>query len=390
MTKVKISFTPYGGVKRKSFSAQIGLAVSKLTETCKGKNLFYLYHGGVIDQELLNLSNLVISSENIEVNKDIVVIKDSLLISEGSVINISEGGKLRILFDPKSHNNALFVTDACNNYCIMCPQPPKPTISLGIKEYLINIIDLIRNEDSPETLGITGGEPTVINKDLIDVIIRINEKFPNTIIQLLSNGRIFAYQDYTKAMSAVSSNMFIGIPIFGATSEIHDFIVQSKGAFNQTIAGIYECRRNKIDIELRVVLHKYTIKELELIIQFIKRTLPFVNHVALMGMENMGFAKMNYNDLWIDPIEYKDTLRHAVIDLNRAGISTSIFNLPFCVLASDIWDFSKQSISDYKTNYLKQCNECIKRDDCAGLFSSTNDKFRLTKPENINLIKDII
>ncbi|MFA0477505.1 His-Xaa-Ser system radical SAM maturase HxsC [Vibrio splendidus] len=389
MSEVKISFIPNGGVKRKSYTAQMGLAVSQLTESCYGKNLFYLYDGGDIDQELLQLSSLVISRNDISSTKETILISEDIdAINNGSVVNVSAAGKIRILFNPKSSNNALFVTDACNNYCVMCPQPPKPTISPKTKEYLMDIIDLIREEDSPETIGITGGEPTIIGRDLIDVMLSITFKFPTTVIQLLSNGRLFSYPDYTREMAELSPNMFVGIPLFGSTPETHDFIVQSKGAFDQTIAGIYECRRQKISVELRVVLHKYTTNELHNIVHLIKRTLPFVSHIALMGMENMGFAKMNYSDLWIDPIDYKTSLKDAVLDLNSFGLSVSVFNLPFCVLSSEIWEFSRQSISDYKTTYMKQCDICSKKPECSGLFSSTSDKFKLTKTINISPIKE--
>ncbi len=388
MSDVKISFIPKGGVKRNSFTAQMGLAIRQLTESCIGKNLIYLYDGGELDNELLVKCNLIISQIEVSLAKETIVVKDIDFINDGSIINISEAGKLRVLFNPKSNNNALFVTDACNNYCVMCPQPPKPVISPNTKEYLMNIIDLIRDEDRPNTIGITGGEPTIIGRDLIDVMLSIKNKFPDTVIQLLSNGRLFSYPDYAQEMAEISSNMFIGIPLFGATPERHDFIVQNKGAFEQAIAGMYECRRNKISIELRIVLHKYTIEDLNNIVHLIKRTLPFVNHIALMGMENMGFAKMNYSDLWIDPIEYKNLLKDTVLELSRFGLSVSVFNLPFCVLSPEIWQFSKQSISDYKTAYLNQCDDCVKKSECAGLFSSTNDKFKLTELNNISPIKE--
>jgi hypothetical protein len=41
---------------------------------------------------------------------------------------------------------------------------------------------------------------------------------------------------------------------------------------------------------------------------WIARNLPFVDHVALMGLENTGFAIANEALLWIDPMDYCDDL----------------------------------------------------------------------------------
>jgi hypothetical protein len=35
---------------------------------------------------------------------------------------------------------------------------------------------------------------------------------------------------------------------------------------------------------------------------WLARNLPFVDHVALMGLENTGFALANQDLLWIDPL----------------------------------------------------------------------------------------
>lgn len=362
---------------------QLGLAVCSWSDDYQGKNVLYYYKGGELDQTMLEKASLIVTKQPVgEVSLPVVKVDYDYLV-EGSVLQIAPSGKIRVMFNPESGNNALFVTDACNNYCVMCPQPPKPVSIEHCTDYLLEIISLIRECDAPESLGITGGEPTMIREGLIEVISKASEKFPETVIQLLSNGRFFAYRDYTKELGATTKKLFVGIPLFGATSDIHDYIVQAKGAFEQTINGIYECKRQGIEVELRVVLHKHTVEELDLLVEFIHRNLPFVNHVALMGMENMGFAKMNYKDLWIDPVEYKAKLSHVVGMLTLFGMNVSVFNLPFCLVDPSIWNHCRQSISDFKTAYHPSCELCSMKSECAGFFSSTNEKFLLTDTINI-------
>lgn len=385
MSVVKINFKPISDVYNIQYVEQIALAVNSWSDDYTGKNIFYLYDGGDVDHVLVSAAKLIIcpSNKSIQGAVPVLEIDDFECLVDGSVISINAAGKMRVLFNPHSRNNALFVTDACNNYCIMCPQPPKPFLKETSTSQLKEILSLIRSEDAPEVLGITGGEPTMIKEGLLEVIEIIKNKFPSTGIQLLSNGRLFAYGDFTHALGDITKNIFVCIPLFGATPDIHDYIVQSEGAFDQTLAGLYECKRNNIDIELRVVLHKQTIEDLDLLVEFIHRNLPFVGHVAFMGMENMGFAKMNYSELWIDPVDYMDVLSSAVKTLSRFGMTVSVFNLPFCIVDKNIWNHCKQSISDFKTVYSEKCNCCSKKSECAGFFSSTNSKFLLTEYKNI-------
>ena len=71
-----------------------------------------------------------------------------------------------------------------------------------------------------------------------------------------------------------------------------------------------------------------------------------------MGMEVTGLCLENIEELWIDPLEYKDILREAVLHNNRQLMNVSIYNIPLCLIHKDIWSFSRQSISPWKNVYL--------------------------------------
>jgi hypothetical protein len=79
-------------------------------------------------------------------------------------------------------------------------------------------------------------------------------------------------------------------------------------------------------IEIRFVIHRQTFSRLAHTTQFIARNLPFVDQVALMGLEMTGFTKANLEALWIDPIEYQTELREAVEEFRRARIPVMIYN----------------------------------------------------------------
>src|SRR5262249_54848364 len=129
-------------------------------------------------------------------------------------------------------------------------------------------------------------------------------------------------------------------------------------------------------VEIRVVIHKQTAPYLVDIAEFIARNLPFVNQVALMGLEMIGFARANIDDVWIDPIEYREELRQAVMLLDRRRIKTMIYNHQLCLVDREVWPWTVKSISDWKNEYHPECLNCSVRDRCGGFFFSA--KYRMS------------
>ena len=74
-------------------------------------------------------------------------------------------------------------------------------------------------------------------------------------------------------------------------------------------------------VEIRVVLHRLTAPIIVETCRWIARNLPFVDHVALMGLENTGFAIANDAMLWMDPMDYCEPLAKAVDHLVAAGVT---------------------------------------------------------------------
>jgi His-Xaa-Ser system radical SAM maturase HxsC len=278
-------------------------------------------------------------------------------------------GYVRTLLRPDSQHNALLVTERCNSFCLMCSQPP---IDRDDSE-LVNInIEAIRLMDPPpKTLGITGGEPTLLGSELFRVVAAIREKLPQADIHMLTNGRRFAWPQFTEAfMEARPDRLTMGIPVYADNAPDHDYVVQARGAFDQTIQGLHQLARHDQFIEIRVVLHALTIPRLRHLAQYIYRNLPFAAHVAIMGLEITGFTRPNLNQLWVDPFDYQRELEDAVEYLAIRGMNVSIYNHQLCVLQERLWKFARRSISDWKNIYLPFCDSCRVRDKCAGLFKS--------------------
>lgn len=291
-------------------------------------------------------------------------------ITDGSIIAINPGGQIFTLYRPESSNNSIFATGRCNSDCIMCSQPPISNEPDDMVDEHLRMIDLI--SVPPDTIGITGGEPTLLREQLIKILSRIKDRLPNTSVHMLTNGRMYAYKDFTREIAGVGLSKFLSaVPLYASNAADHDYIVQSKGAFDETIVGLYNAAENGLDVEIRVVLHKQTVDQLDDLVEFIYRNLPFVKHIALMGLENMGYVKRNWELLWIDPVDYADKLERAVKYMFYRRMNVSIYNLQLCVLPKTVWEFTRKSISDYKNIFLDECEQCSVSDSCGGLFKSS-------------------
>jgi His-Xaa-Ser system radical SAM maturase HxsC len=293
----------------------------------------------------------------------------------GDIVRINpKRNALRALYRKHSPHNALLMTERCNNFCLMCSQPPKDIDDSYIIEDVLRMIPLM----SPETkeITITGGEPTLLGQNLVQIIHCLKNHLPSTAVHILSNGRGFKDWDYAQSIAKIRHHdLMIGIPVYSDISSIHDYVVQADGAFDDTIRGIINLKSVGVKVEIRVVLHRLTYERLPDLARFICRNLTFCDHVALMGLEMTGFTKINLDKLWIDPKEYQPQLREAVEILAQARMTVSIYNHQLCILDPSLVAFNRKSISDWKNEYMPECENCTRKSECGGFFSSAKLRY---------------
>ncbi|RJW86825.1 His-Xaa-Ser system radical SAM maturase HxsC [Bacteroides sp. AF35-22] len=300
-------------------------------------------------------------------DKPYCVVNSVESFNDGDVVVINKKGEIIFVYEINSNHNALMATERCNHRCIMCPQPPilqeKDKTPFNLQ--LISLFDKHTQE-----IGITGGEPTLIGDNLFTLINHIKKELPQTAISILSNGVKFADKEYAmKLAKCRHQDLQIDIPLFSDIAEEHNRIVGAK-TFYKTVQGLYNLALFRQRIGLRIVVHKQTYKRLPQFADFIYHNFPFVAQVAFMQMETTGLAKENFEELWIDPYDYNNELREAVLLLADRGMKPYIYNGQLCVLPEDIRCYAQQSISDWKDIYIEECDGCVLKGQCAGFFES--------------------
>lgn len=296
--------------------------------------------------------------------------RDVETLSDGDIIAIEPNGNINVLYEKNSIHNALFVTERCNCYCIMCPQPPvakeEEKTSLILK--IISLID----EDA-QTLGITGGEPTLLGEQLIEIITTCKQRLPKTKLIILTNGiRLEDFDFVKKLMMIKHPDLTIDIPLHSDTDTEHNKIARVNG-FYKTIQGLYNLARFSQKIGLRIVMHGLNYKRLPSLAEFIYHNFPFVSHIAFMQMETFGLARDNLESVWIDPYNYNEQLEKAVTYLWRRGMGVSIYNAQLCVIPKSLWKYARKSISTWKNIYIDECDNCNYKNKCGGFFASSLD-----------------
>jgi His-Xaa-Ser system radical SAM maturase HxsC len=316
------------------------------------------------------LTNLELLGHDYDGRSVVYGVKTFDHLSEGDIVAITSDGLIQTIYRVNSHQNFILATERCNSNCLMCSQPPKDRDDIHwlyqIHQKMIPLIP----KDCQE-IGITGGEPTLMGDLFFDMLSQFKSELPETDLHCLTNGRSFAWKNIANRLGELQlDRLMLGIPIYSDYYQIHDYIVQAKDAFNQTIQGLYNLAANGQRIEVRVVLQKQSIGRLVKLAKYIYRNLPFVEHVTFMGLEYQGYTPFNIDKLWIDPVDYMDELAEAVEYLSCRDMNVSIYNSQLCLMPKHLWQYSRKSISDWKNVYLEACTNCSVQEHCGGLFAS--------------------
>lgn len=314
-------------------------------------------------------SAVLSNKSQIETTNSIVhSISELSSLKNGDIVEIDPDGKINVVYEIDSFHNSLFLTERCNANCIMCPQPPNNKTNDNF-EQVMRIISLM--DKGTKHIGITGGEPTLLNDKLFKIINTLKNKFPKASLTLLTNAIKLSNFEYAKSFAIINHpDLLIDVPLYSDTDTEHNKIIRAKG-FNKTIKGIYNLAKLKQKVGIRIVVHKMNYKRLPQIAEFIYRNFPFVVHVVFMQMEPVGYAKDNIETVWIDPFDYNTELEKAINIFCNRDLDVSIYNSQLCILPENLRDFARQSISTWKNIYLPLCENCTLQSQCPGFFKSS-------------------
>ena len=302
--------------------------------------------------------------------------------TKGDIVSVSNNRKKILgVLSNNAKQNTLLVTERCDNLCSFCSQPPNNNPDTRL---YINAAYSIINFNTESVIGITGGEPLLDKEKFLTFLDILNKADNTTPLHILTNGRSFSDLDFCNEVVKKASNRDIlwGIPLHGHNHELHDKCVSMPGAFVETMQGLMNLSYAGQKIELRTVVTKDNYKNLKNISELANSSFPYIFTHAIMNLEPKGWAKRNFNELYISVVKQMPYISDCVKNNNLKSLKSMLFNYPLCQTPFDLRDHYYKSISDWKNYYPAFCNKCKVKNDCGGFFaSSVGDYLNVIKVE---------
>ena len=265
-----------------------------------------------------------------------------------------------------------YMTEKCNSNCVMCPM----SLDARKRGELIDINECLHFENMiPPDVGhitITGGEPFLYYDRLLKIMEKINASYPNADVLILTNGRALSIPEIFNAIAPLITGKYcFAIPIHASQEELHDQITSSPGSFRQSITALSYLGRTDAKIEVRIVGHQlnlHCINETYHMLCDLKTRIDVINLVA---MEMTGCAARNRDTLWVDYDVLCGNAEEGIAYATMHGIDIGLYNFPLCQVPKKLWPLIKHSITPSKIMYPPECDGCLCRDACGGMFYST-------------------
>jgi His-Xaa-Ser system radical SAM maturase HxsC len=284
---------------------------------------------------------------------------------DGDVVLVQPlAGRIERLLRAGSPHNTLLVTERCDQLCVMCSQPPKKT-HVDRFAYLEEACLLA---EPGSLIGITGGEPTLYKDELCGMIERVLGARADLEFHVLSNGQHFSRDDVERLRDPIYRRVSWGIPLYAAEPERHDRIVGKAGAFERLQESFAHLLLAGARIELRTVLLGANLGALPSLARTVAARLRFVEVWSIMQLENIGFAKNRWPELYVDHRASFGPIATALDHATLHGVRAQLFNFARCTVPAPYRHLAAASISDWKRKYALACADCHERSQCSGFF----------------------
>ena len=201
----------------------------------------------------------------------------------------------------------------CNNHCRFCVQGNKREIYPNKTTDQIKKI-LIKARKKHQGVVFTGGEPT-IRKDLPE-LVECAKKLGFKIIQIQTNGRMFAYKKFCQNLIKKGANEF-ALALHGHNAKLHDSLTTVPGSFKQTTTGIKNLKSLNQRVLMNTVITKPNYKYLPQIAKLL----------VSLGVDQFQFAFMHINQIILNNKKLIDDIvprKSKVIPYVKKGLQIGI------------------------------------------------------------------
>ncbi|MCB9664895.1 MAG: radical SAM protein [Alphaproteobacteria bacterium] len=231
----------------------------------------------------------------------------------------------------------LRLTMACNERCPFCnvpmedyarPTPPAAEIDAQLQAFL---------DDGAETLTISGGEPTLLRKRLVELVRRARAGGVR-FVELQTNAVLLDDAYAAELADAGVTSAFVSL--LSHVPERHDTLAGLEGAFPRCLRGIDAMLDHGIRVTLNPVTASLTQELVADYVDFVAARLPRVHFISLSAVQPHGRARDGVAELLPDYGVLGPRIREARARAEVHGLElvNPYCGLPLCIGWDDALD----------------------------------------------------
>jgi MoaA/NifB/PqqE/SkfB family radical SAM enzyme len=272
----------------------------------------------------------------------------------------------------------------CNIACVFCSNPVEgfrhttdqysyEELKKKLEDYKRGLKTFVKFDEVRDYFNLTGGEPTA-HPEFLKVLALIRTEFPQNLIRLLSNGRMFSYEDFARRTCTIGGLPFeIAVPMFGYDARTHESISRTPKSFEQTTLGLRHLEKHRRPgqlVEIRIIMTKIQEKYLDGLLDFLLAEFPWVDRVVFLFEEIEGFAEQ-----YRDRLKFTQTECAEAIDRNYEKLGrfkeARMYHFALCTVPTRLWPFVWNTLAGFKVTYLEGCRtKCLYKSQCVGVHQS--------------------
>lgn len=271
------------------------------------------------------------------------------------------------------------LTMVCNERCPFCNVPAEEYPAAPTPEAVIDGQIAALLAEGGRTLTISGGEPTLLRRRLLDSIRRARAAgLP--LVELQTNA-ILITPDYAAALAEAGlTSAFVSL--LSHLPEHHDLLAGLDGAFPRCLAGLDALLAAGVRVTLNPVLAAPTQTLLPDYLRFVAERLPGVKSVSVSAVQPHGRARQNLH-LLPDYALLGPAVREAQALALSFGVEllNPYCGLPLCVGWAEAQDRSVEALeaelggakalniqNEHNKRQGAPCRRCALRTRCGGAW----------------------
>ena len=202
----------------------------------------------------------------------------------------------------------------------------------------------------------------------------IRTEFPGNLIRLLSNGRMFADEDFARRACGIAQLPFeVAVPMFGYDAKTHESISRAPHSFAQTTQGLRHLLKHRRPgqlVEIRVIMTRIQCRYLDGLLDFLLAEFPEVDRIVFLYEELEGFAE-HYGAALKIPMSEAAAHLDRNIEKIKMFKSARLYHFALCTVPARLWPFVWNTLADFKVTYLEGClTRCRYKAQCVGVHRS--------------------